>query len=53
MTIAEKIRANQDEQYMTYNCIRILRKLGGHTADLEQEFAEYYGITVDEYAKTL
>ena len=51
MTIAEKVRANQDTQAMTFRAIKMLQRLGEDTADLEQEFELTYGMTIDQYQK--
>lgn len=42
MTIAERVRANQDIKEMTRRSIQILAQRGGYTADLEKEFFQTY-----------
>lgn len=46
--IADKIRAGQDTKEMTRRAIKTLRSLGGESKDLEKEFKDKYGHSVDE-----
>lgn len=49
--IADKIKAGQDKKEMTRRAIKTLRNLGGKSKDLEKEFKDKYGHSVDENLK--